>query len=118
MLYEVITARAILQAFEDDPDVSSYVITGQDAEKPSVQSIIDGDQSMTVFKDTRTLASNTARMAADILQERQPETQTYYDNGIKQVPQLVTDIVVVTAANVREALIDTGYYSASDFTGL
>jgi len=44
------TARSIADTFAADPDITSYVITGQDAEKPSVQYIIDGKQSMTVFK--------------------------------------------------------------------
>ncbi|MCA9912045.1 MAG: sugar-binding protein, partial [Anaerolineae bacterium] len=47
------TARAIADAFAADSDVTSYVVTGQDAEQASVQYIIDGRQSMTVFKDVR-----------------------------------------------------------------
>ena len=47
------TARAIADAFAADSDVTDYIITGQDAEKASVQYIIDGKQSMTVFKDVR-----------------------------------------------------------------
>jgi ABC-type xylose transport system substrate-binding protein len=51
------TARAIADAFAADGDVTSFVVTGQDAEKASVQYIIDGKQSMTVFKDVRTLVA-------------------------------------------------------------
>ncbi len=48
------TARAIADAFAADTDVTKYYVTGQDAEKASVQYIIDGKQSMTVLKDVRT----------------------------------------------------------------
>ena len=51
------TARAIADAFAADKDVSSYIVTGQDAEEASIQYIIDGKQSMTVFKDVRTLVT-------------------------------------------------------------
>jgi len=44
------TARAIADAYAADKDVTSYVVTGQDAEKASIQYIIDGKQSMTVLK--------------------------------------------------------------------
>ena len=44
------TARAIADAFAADTDVTSYYVTGQDAEKASVQYIVDGKQSMTVWK--------------------------------------------------------------------
>ena len=43
------TARAIADVFAADPAVTSYVITGQDAEEASIQYIIDGKQSMTVL---------------------------------------------------------------------
>lgn len=112
------TARAIADAFADDADVSSYVISGQDAEKASVQYIIDGMQSMTVFKDTRTLAKDSVDMAVAILNGQTPETGATYNNGAIDVPSKQTDVVAVDAENVKAALIDSGYYEASDFTGL
>jgi hypothetical protein len=65
------TARAIADAFAADKDVKSYFVTGQDAEKASVQYIIDGKQSMTVFKDVRTLAADA--VAADLLDAQRKE---------------------------------------------
>lgn len=112
------TARSIADVFAADKDVSSYVITGQDSEKASVQYVIDGKQSMTVFKDTRTLAADSVEMAMSILNGETPKTDTTYNNGVKDVPAKQTDIVIVTQGNVKEALIDSEYYDASDFTGL
>ncbi len=112
------TARSIADVFASDKDVSSYVITGQDSEKASVQYIIDGKQSMTVFKDTRTLAADSVAMAVDILGGKTPATDTTYDNGNIEVPSKQTPIVVVTNDNVKKELIDSGYYEESDFTGL
>ena len=86
--------------------------------KASVQYVIDGKQSMTVFKDTRTLAADSVAMAMSILNGETPKTDTTYNNGVKDVPAKQTDIVVVTKSNVKEALIDSEYYDASDFTGL
>jgi len=112
------TARSIADVFASDKDVTSYKVTGQDSEKASVQYIIDGKQSMTVFKDTRTLAADSVAMAVSILKGETPTTDTTYNNGNKDVPAKQTDIVVVTSGNVKAALIDSGYYEASDFTGL
>lgn len=112
------TARSIADVFATDKDITSYVITGQDSEKASVQYIIDGKQSMTVFKDTRTLAADSVAMAVDILDGKEPETDSTYNNENIDVPAKQTDIIVVTKDNVKEALIDSGYYEASDFTGL
>ena len=62
------TARSIADEFAKDPDVTSYVITGQDAEIASAQYIIDGKQSMTVWKNTMTLAADAIDMATDIIE--------------------------------------------------
>lgn len=110
------TGRAIADAFANDPDVTSYLVTGQDAEMASVQYIIDGKQSMTVFKDVRTLVSDAIDMAVTVLDGGTPQTTGSYDNGAKEVPAKQTDVVVVDADNVVEALIDSGYYQESDFT--
>jgi putative multiple sugar transport system substrate-binding protein len=98
--------------------VKKYFVTGQDAEKASVQYIIDGKQSMTVFKDVRTLAADAVTAAQAFLSGGTPEKTTTYNNGKVDVPAKPSAIVTVTKDNVKAALIDSGYYKASDFTGL
>ena len=112
------TARAIADAFAADSDVINFFVTGQDAEKASVQYIIDGKQSMTVFKDVRTLVKDAIGMAVSVLQGSTPETTGAYDNGAKEIPAKQSEVVTVDADNVQAALIDSGYYEAADFTGV
>ena len=112
------TARAIADAFAADTEVASYKVTGQDAEKASVQYIIDGKQSMTVFKDVRTLVKDSIEMAKTLLGGGTPDTTGSYNNGAIDVQAKQTEVVVVDSDNVQSALIDSGYYPASDFTGL
>lgn len=112
------TGRSIGDVFGSDADVEKYYITGQDAEKASVQYIIDGKQSMTVFKDTRTLATDAMKMAIDVIEDKKPATETTYNNGKIDVASKQTPVVVVTEDNVKKELIDSEYYKASDFTGL
>lgn len=112
------TARAIADAFKADSAVKSYKITGQDAEKASVQYIIDGRQSMTVFKDVRTLVKDSIGMAKDILAKKDPQTTGSYNNGKIDVKAKQTEVIVVKSENVKAALVDSGYYQASDFKNL
>ena len=112
------TARAIADAFAADSDVTSYLVTGQDAEKASVQYIIDGRQSMTVFKDVRTLVDDAISAAIALLQGNEPAASGAYNNGVVDVPAIQSPVVTVDSANVEAALIESGYYDASDFTGL
>ncbi len=112
------TARSIADVFGTDKAVSSFVITGQDAEKASIQYIIDGKQSMTVFKDVRTLVKDAMDMAVKILDGDKPETTGSYDNGNKDVKAKQTDVIVVDKDNVKKELIESKYYKESEFTGL
>ena len=112
------TARAIADAFAADKDVKKYLVTGQDAEKASVQYIIDGKQSMTVLKDVRTLAADAVTAANAYLAGGTPAKTNSYNNCKVDVPAKPSPIVTVTKDNVKQALIDSGYYQASDFTGL
>ena len=112
------TARAIADVFAADTAVTSYVITGQDAEEASIQYIIDGKQSMTVLKDVRTLVADAITAAVAYLEGNTPEATTTYNNGVIDVPANPSAVVTVDKTNVQTAVIDSGYWPASDFTGL
>ena len=91
------------------------VVTGQDAEVPSVKSMLRGEQASTVFKDTRDLARVTVGMVDAILSGKQPEindTKTY-NNGIKVVPSYLLKPVAVDMSNWKKVLVDSGYYKES-----
>ncbi|MDO5440163.1 MAG: sugar ABC transporter substrate-binding protein [Erysipelotrichaceae bacterium] len=90
------------------------VITGQDCDKANVPHIIDGTQSMAVFKDTRTLAERTVKMINSIMSGNAPETNATYPNGTYDVPSYLCDPIVCTADNYKEVLLDSGYYTAAD----
>lgn len=89
------------------------VVTGQDAELASVKSIIRGQQTQTVYKDTRKLAKQAVQMGDAVLTGRKPEvndTKTY-DNGKKIVPSYLLKPVSIDKSNTQR-LVDDGYYTA------
>ncbi|RPJ20584.1 MAG: sugar ABC transporter substrate-binding protein, partial [Planctomycetaceae bacterium] len=112
------TSRSIADVFDADADVSSYVISGQDAETASVQYIIDGKQSMTVLKDVRTLVADAIAAAVAYLTGGTPEETTTYNNGVIDVPAKPSEVITVDQSNLKEAIIDSGYWPAEEFTGL
>lgn len=112
------TSRSIADVFATDSAITSFIVTGQDADKASIQYIIDGKQSMTVFKDVRTLVNDAIGMAVAILDGKTPETTGSYNNGKIDVKAKQTNVIVVNKDNVKKEIIDSGYYQASEFTGL
>ena len=102
------TARAIADVFAADKDVTTFYVTGQDAEKASIQYIIDGKQGMTVFKDPHMLVDAALAAAGAFLTGAAPVATTKQNNGAIDVPSLLLPVVPVTKDNVQTALIDTG----------
>ncbi|HEV7291220.1 MAG TPA: multiple monosaccharide ABC transporter substrate-binding protein [Devosia sp.] len=92
------------------------VITGQDAEAPSVKAIIAGEQYSTVYKDTRELARVTADLVDTVVQGGEPEglDTTTYDNGVKVVPSILLTPYEVNAENYKELVIDSGYLTEAE----
>lgn len=97
-------------------DLAWPIITGQDAEVPSVKAIIAGEQYSTVFKDTRELAQYTAQLLDTVLSGQEPsglDTETY-DNGVKVVPSILLTPYEVDATNYEERVIASGYIQADE----
>jgi len=93
-------------------DMPMPVVSGQDAEVPSVKSILAGEQNSTIFKDTRELAKVTVDMVDALMSGKEPEvndTKTY-DNGVKVVPSYLLKPVIVDKSNWKQVLVDSGYY--------
>jgi putative multiple sugar transport system substrate-binding protein len=95
-------------------DLKMPCVTGQDAEIPSVKSMMAGEQYSTVFKDTRALAGVTVKMVDAILQGKEPEINdtTTYDNGVKVVPSYLLEPNALGVNDIQSMLVDSGYYTA------
>ncbi|MBO0903112.1 sugar-binding protein [Jiella sp. MQZ13P-4] len=95
-------------------DLKMPIITGQDAEVPSVKAILRGDQYSTIFKDTRELAKVTVQMVDAVLTDGKPEVndEKTYNNGVKVVPSYLLKPVLVTKDNWEKILVNSGYYKA------
>src|SRR5512138_163778 len=93
------------------------IVSGQDAEVPSIKAMLRGEQYSTIFKDTRDLAKVTADMVDAALSGKEVtvnDTKTY-NNGVKVVPSYLLKPVVVDKSNWEKVLIDSGYYKRSQF---
>jgi putative multiple sugar transport system substrate-binding protein len=92
------------------------LVTGQDADLANVKNMLAGMQSMTVWKDTRTLGQQVATMVDQIVKGEEVEvndTKTY-DNGVKVVPSYLLPPQVVTPDAVESTLVGSGFYDAGE----
>ena len=108
------TALGVENALQSSYSGDVYpVITGQDCDIAIMKNLIEGKQAMSVFKDTRTLASKVVEMVDAIMKGEEPpinDTNTY-DNGTGIIPSFLCEPVACTVDNYKELLIDSGYYT-------
>jgi putative multiple sugar transport system substrate-binding protein len=93
------------------------IVSGQDAEVPSIKAMLRGEQYSTIFKDTRDLARVTVDMVDAVLSGKEVpvnDTKTY-NNGVKTVPSYLLNPVVVYKSNWEKTLVDSGYYKRAQF---
>ena len=107
------TAQGVVAALDANYNGEWPIITGQDCDIVSVQNMIAGKQSMSIFKDTRTLAAQVVKMVGQILSGETVDvndTETY-DNGTGVIPSYLCEPVFADINNYKELLIDSGYYT-------
>ena len=113
------TACGVENALEASYTGEWPVITGQDCDIAIMANLVSGKQSMSVFKDTRTLAAKTVEMVDALMKGTEPpinDTETY-DNGTGIIPSFLCEPVACTADNYKELLIDSGYYTLEQIEG-
>lgn len=113
------TACGVENALEASYTGEWPVITGQDCDIAIMANLVSGKQSMSVFKDTRTLAAKTVEMVDALMKGTEPpinDTETY-DNGTGIIPSFLCEPVACTADNYKELLIDSGYYTMEQIEG-
>ncbi len=107
------TALGVANALEKKYTGEYPIVTGQDCDIVNTKNMIAGKQAMSVFKDTRTLASQVVKMVGQILTGEEVDvndTETY-DNNVIVVPSYLCEPVFADVNNYKELLIDSGYYT-------
>ena len=107
------TAQGVVAALDANYNGKWPIVTGQDCDIVSVKNMIAGKQSMSVFKDTRTLAEQVVKMVGQILAGEEVDvndTETY-NNNVITVPSFLCEPVFADINNYEELLIDSGYYT-------
>ncbi|MDR1827932.1 MAG: D-xylose ABC transporter substrate-binding protein [Methylobacteriaceae bacterium] len=111
------TAGGAVQALNAQGLAGKTLISGQDADLAAIKRIVEGTQTMTVYKPIDKLANNAAENAVKLAKGEAPETNATLANGAKDVPSLLLDPIIVTKANVDETVIKDGFQKKEDVYG-
>lgn len=126
--WDTSTALGVAQAIESDYTGSNQpIITGQDGDEANLKNIVDGKQSMTVYKAVANEAVVTLDLGKAILNgetvdgslienagwefDCSYDTESYSTSEGHNCPSFLLVPDVVTKDNMVEKLVDTGYYT-------
>ena len=119
-------ALGVMKALDADYNGGDVIVTGQDADDANLAKIVDGKQSMTVFKAFGNEAAAAAEAGSWLVNGKTPDESLVedadwsfdcayddetYNNGTVTVPSLILTPVSITAKNIQKELVDTGYYT-------
>lgn len=108
------TAGGAIQALTEEGLAGKVMVTGQDGDLAACQRIVQGTQTMTVYKPIKELASRAAEAAVKLATGRPIIARSGIDNGRMEVPSLLLEITAVTRENLRETIVADGFRAEAD----
>jgi len=108
------TAGGAIQALEAQGLAGKVSISGQDADLAALRRIVDGTQTMTIYKPINTLASRAAEIAVELADGKTPAQNSSLNNGMKDVPAWLLDPVAVTSKNIKTTVVRDGFHAESE----
>ncbi len=104
-------AKGVCKALNEHDLDGSILVSGQDAETDACKRIVQGKQTMTVYKYIESLANATANIAISLAENGSlPYSQTTLNNGKIMVPSIqLPNMIQVTKENIRMTVIADGY---------
>lgn len=103
------TAGGAIQALEDAKLAGKIPVSGQDADLAAIVRILNGTQSMTIYRPLSSLAAKTAEAAVSLARGQAATAPDAIPNGDKKVPAYLVGVVVVTRSNVMQTVIKDGF---------
>jgi len=108
------TARGAVQALEGQHLAGKVLVSGQDADLASLRLIVEGKQTMTIYKSIQPLASGAVDAAVKLARGEKVATTETIDNGFKKVPAMLLEPVAVDRNNLVATVVKDGYHTLAE----
>jgi len=108
------TAGGAIQALAAQGLAGKVAISGQDADLAGIKRIIQGTQTMTVYKPIKQEASNAAIIAVQLAKGEKPKSNATLNNGTRAVPSYLLTPIAVNKTNIDSTVIADGFHKKSE----
>lgn len=103
------TAGGAIQALAAQRLTGKVAVSGQDADLAATQRIVEGTQSMTVYKPIKALATKAAEVAVQLAKKEKVQAASRINNGKIDVPAILLDPIQVDKNNMMDTVIKDGF---------
>lgn len=110
------TAGGAIQALAAQGLAGKVAISGQDADLAAIKRVIDGTQTVTVYKPLKLIASEAAKLSVKLVKGEKVEFSTQLDNGKKKVDSVLLTPIPLTKENVMK-VVEDGFYTKEQVEG-
>ena len=108
------TARGAVQALEGQNLAGKVLVSGQDGDLASLKLIVEGKQTMTIYKRIQPLAYGAVDAAVKLARGEKVETTETIDNAFKKVPAILLEPVAVDRDNLLSTMVKDGYHTLEE----
>ena len=110
------TAGGAIQALAAQGLAGKVAISGQDADLAAIKRVIEGTQTVTVYKPLQLIASEAAKLSVKLVKGEPVEYSAKLDNGMKQVDSVLLTPIPLTKENVMK-VVEDGFYTKEQVEG-
>ncbi|MBS4218395.1 substrate-binding domain-containing protein [Bacillus sp. FJAT-49711] len=108
------TAGKVIEALAEQGLAGKIPVAGQDADLAGAQRIVEGTQTMTVYKPLKELANVAAELAVKLAKGEAVSVERMVNNGKSEVPSVLLSPIAVDQENIDETIIADGFHTRQE----
>jgi len=112
-------ARGVIAALDAQgmADTEKVFVAGSDADIVNIQYVAQGKQTVEIWKKIAPLAEKAAEIAVKLAKDEEVKADKMINNGLVDVPTIVTPVVPITKENLDSTIIAEGFYTKEEVYG-
>jgi D-xylose transport system substrate-binding protein len=112
-------ARGVIAALDAQgmADTEKVFVAGSDADIVNIQYVAQGKQTVEIWKKITPLAEKAAEIAVKLAKDEEVKADKMINNGLVDVPTIVTPVVSITKENLDSTIIAEGFYTKEEVYG-
>lgn len=107
-------AESLIRVLSQRSRLDGVAISGMDADLAACQRVVEGSQTMTVYKPIGPLAAAAAKYAIKLAKHESLDVKETINDGTFSVPYVKLEPVAVDAKNMQDVIVKEGFHRSEE----